>query len=297
MKNLIFSIVLVLCFSSCDNKRFDTKDEMLQRCKKLTGLNELVLNKTTVMDIYEIFDSTNIKEKIGSRINIDKRYVRSYYEICKKSQWKSLMLENYNDSFSDNSVELEFYNDTLVQIFYRYKLKEEKAIKDFTNKYGLGLPVSEKQLESFHIGYNSIFKEGYNYGQFGNYRKYINGNYHMIVNCKQWYILICYIPKFTQLASTIKTTWLSSAESQSHIKHSKGHNSIDSNDEEYWRSVNREEALKNMGLNDAARLERKARLEYLQGGGYTSPNGGSQVHYQGSEEQREHIEEMERRGW
>ena len=37
-------------------------------------------------------------------------------------------------------------------------------------------------------------------------------------------------------------------------------------------------------MKDAAKIERQKRLEYLQGGGYTSPNGGSQVRYQGSKD-------------
>ena len=68
-------------------------------------------------------------------------------------------------------------------------------------------------------------------------------------------------------------------------------------DANYWNSVSRERALKNAGLEDAAKIERKARQDYMQGGGYTSPTGGRQIHYQGSEEQKEHLRKMEELGW
>lgn len=61
-------------------------------------------------------------------------------------------------------------------------------------------------------------------------------------------------------------------------------------DDKYWESVNREQALKDAGLEDAAALERKARRKYMNGGGYTSSDGSKQVHYQGSQEQKSDLE-------
>ena len=72
---------------------------------------------------------------------------------------------------------------------------------------------------------------------------------------------------------------------------------MDAEDNEYWNSVNREKALRDAGMKDAANIEKKARQNYLQGKGYTSPSGGSKVHFQGSKEQQEQLEEMKRRGW
>lgn len=68
-------------------------------------------------------------------------------------------------------------------------------------------------------------------------------------------------------------------------------------DDQYWESINREQALRDAGLDGAANMEQKARRDYLQGGGYTSPNGGKQVHYQGSKEQARDLEIMESYGW
>ena len=61
-------------------------------------------------------------------------------------------------------------------------------------------------------------------------------------------------------------------------------------DDKYWESISREQALKDAGMDGAAAIERKARQEYMQGGGYTAPDGSKQVHYQGSQEQKSDLE-------
>lgn len=61
-------------------------------------------------------------------------------------------------------------------------------------------------------------------------------------------------------------------------------------DDKYWESISREHALEDAGMEGAAAIERKARREYMQGGGYTSPDGSKQVHYQGSQEQKSDLE-------
>lgn len=88
-----------------------------------------------------------------------------------------------------------------------------------------------------------------------------------------------------------------SSSSYSSTNGSRGHNSMDADDKEYWESVNREKALRDRGMDRAADIERKARLEYVQGGGYHSKDGGSQVHFQGSKEQEEQLRQMDEMGW
>lgn len=68
-------------------------------------------------------------------------------------------------------------------------------------------------------------------------------------------------------------------------------------DENYWNSVGREQALKDNGLENAAKIERNSRLDYLKGGGYTSPDGGRQIHFKGSKEQQEQLKKMDELGW
>lgn len=61
-------------------------------------------------------------------------------------------------------------------------------------------------------------------------------------------------------------------------------------DGKYWESISREQALKDAGMDGAATIERNARREYMNGGGYTAPDGSKQVHYKGSQEQKSDLE-------
>lgn len=78
---------------------------------------------------------------------------------------------------------------------------------------------------------------------------------------------------------------------------SKTRSSDRTNDDEYWASVSRQKALEDMGMDDAAKIERNARLKYVQGGGYHSKDGSSQVRFQGSKEQAEQLRMMDEMGW
>lgn len=60
-------------------------------------------------------------------------------------------------------------------------------------------------------------------------------------------------------------------------------------DENITNSREREQELRDAGMEGAANIERKARQEYEQGGGYTSTDGGRQVHYNGSREQQNDL--------
>lgn len=60
-------------------------------------------------------------------------------------------------------------------------------------------------------------------------------------------------------------------------------------DENITNSREREQELRDAGMECAANIERKARQEYEQGGGYTSTDGGRQVHYNGSREQQNDL--------
>lgn len=61
-------------------------------------------------------------------------------------------------------------------------------------------------------------------------------------------------------------------------------------DDKYWESIGREQALKDAGMDGAAAIERNARRNYMKGGGYTAPDGSKQVHYNGSQEQKNDLE-------
>lgn len=61
-------------------------------------------------------------------------------------------------------------------------------------------------------------------------------------------------------------------------------------DDECWESVGREKQLRDAGMDDAADLERKSRLNYMKGDGCTSSDGSRQIHYQGSKEQQRDLD-------
>lgn|SRR5574344_106731 len=71
----------------------------------------------------------------------------------------------------------------------------------------------------------------------------------------------------------------------------------DDSDTAYWNSVRKENALRDAGHEGAANMEENARREYNHGGGYHDKNGNRQVDFQGSREQKEQLDEMDRRGW
>lgn len=293
-----YLLVCIFIISSCNlfGPQFASKESMTQKCQTLIGLDRLIIDKTTIEDIYRIYPEENIIEEMGWRPNIDRRYDRSYDRISDKAEWRAFTIDNFNKNFTHSDVEVDFYRDTLVQISFRYNTDSNKLPDFFINNYGLGIPVTKKYLDSLHVGYSSMFKDDISYRGTEHYRRYQNENTHMVISEEYWDVVIVHLPKFYILKDIIEGKWLDSSNSKSSTT-TRGHNSMDADDEEYWRSVNREQALKDAGLKDAARLEREARLKYLQGGGYTSPDGGSQVHYKGSKEQQEHLEEMARRGW
>lgn len=68
-------------------------------------------------------------------------------------------------------------------------------------------------------------------------------------------------------------------------------------DDKYWESILRQQQLEEAGMDNAAEIEKRARQEYMQGGGYTAPDGSKQVHFQGSKEQAEQLKMMDELGW
>lgn len=65
------------------------------------------------------------------------------------------------------------------------------------------------------------------------------------------------------------------------------------NDDNYWNSVAREKQLRDAGMDGAANAERNDRLNYMKGNGYSSPDGGRQVHYNGSTEQQRDLKAID----
>lgn len=64
--------------------------------------------------------------------------------------------------------------------------------------------------------------------------------------------------------------------------------------EEYNRSLAREMMLRQAGMKDAARIERTQRNKYLRDGGYDSKDGGKQIHYKGSVQQKRDLDAIDK---
>ena len=58
-------------------------------------------------------------------------------------------------------------------------------------------------------------------------------------------------------------------------------------DNNYNNSAKREKLLQNKGIENVADIECNVREEYIEGGGYTSKDGGRKIYYQGSKEQED----------
>lgn len=275
--------------------KFDTFEEMSSKCSHLVGLDSLILNQTTVSDIYSRYDKEQIKEDLGWRLNIDDWCHRDYKKISEEIHWKALTINHYSTDFYGYDVKLDFFNDTLVQISYRYAIDGDRDVypEYFITQYGYGIKANYEYLDSL-----KVLSYTYPYNSHRIKKKYQNGDINMVVDCEYYDVIILHMPKFYEFKMAVDSVYHSRDSYQSHESSIKrGHNSMDKDDDEYWESINRENALKDAGMHEAAEMERKARMNYLKGGGYTSPSGGSQVHYQGSQEQKRDLEEMDRRGW
>ena len=146
-------ICLFLFLEESDKNKFDSEQVMQEQCLHLNGLNNLVINKTTIKDVYKTYNKKNIREEMGYRPNVDNRYDTSYSRISKKVKWKRFIIDNYDHQFVHRHIKLDFYKDTLVQISFRYQSDSKQLPEYFANQYGFGCPVTEDYLSSLTIGY------------------------------------------------------------------------------------------------------------------------------------------------
>lgn len=213
-----------------------------------------------------------------------------------------------------SQLSLEFYEGKLCIIrgFGDLRSKGEKNIaKNIMDNYGLGIsfdtlyseyknfPLSEmKEM----IGHPILDREDH---------YYVNDS--LLLSCildnrSLSYMVVCTLNPYAMAlngkALALKREFQKTLFGGSHSNSSnsdgdnvRGRGTMDKDDKEYWNSVNREKKLRDMGMKEAAELERKARIRYLEGGGYNSKDGGKQVHFQGSKEQEEQLRQMDEMGW
>lgn len=99
----------------------------------------------------------------------------------------------------------------------------------------------------------------------------------------------------TLLFSTTITFLFTSCFGNSSDMHSTSSKYVE--DDKYWESIQRQQLLEKASMDDAAIIVKHARQEYMQGGGYTAPDGTKQIHFQGSKEQAEQLKMMDELGW
>ena len=289
MVTLPFIILLLL------RPNYDTEEEMLAKCSNLVGLNGLVLNKTTISDIYKTYKSEDIRTEYNSNTlysNVKNDYI----------EWKILNIENFSINGYPKDIELHFYRDTLIKIEYYYPNYDERGQerkyfpKILAKTYGYGIIADKKFLDS--ISYNGKWSF---YGE-RQYHRYINGDINMIVGDESWNVDMFHKPKLLDLFAYRRE--IDEKLKQERVDNSNNINSAkkyikrgSENDEVYWNSIRREKMLKDAGMYDAARIEKNARQRYLQGEGYTAPDGSGQIHFQGSKEQEEQLRMMDELGW
>lgn len=195
---ITFTICLSLLLLSCSD--YDTPNGMIEKCKNLKGLNEFILNGTTIEDIYQKFDSDNISSDSWKWTpNMPSENEDTY----NNAEWKSITIKNYNPIFTDAHIRLDFYKDTLTQISYRFESENTKNIKKFIKEYGQGIQVNQSYLDSI------IHPSRRNYGILGYYygiekcRRYQNGNIHLFLDKEFWDIIIFHAPRLKKLFSAI----------------------------------------------------------------------------------------------
>ncbi|RHM86812.1 hypothetical protein DWZ36_17755 [Phocaeicola vulgatus] len=308
MKNILLLAVFALAFVSCDSRKgFDSLEEMKAKSSNIKGVYGFTMgddyDKVALQCKSMGYDVVDTLSEFVELINND-----NYKSDIK--DWRFFIAEKNGIS----QLSLEFYEGKLCIIrgFGDLRSKGEKNIaKNIMDNYGLGIsfdtlyseyknfPLSEtKEM----IGHPILDREDH---------YYVNDS--LLLSCildnrSLSYMVVCTLNPYARILNDkvrvldnelTKKLFGGSSSSGSTTGNSKkrGRGTMDADDKEYWNSVNREKKLRDMGMKDAAELERKARIRYLEGGGYNSKDGGKQVHFQGSKEQEEQLRQMDEMGW
>ena len=197
MKNIL-TICFCILLLSCSNH--DTKNNKVEKCKNLKGLNEFILNETTIEDIYRNFNTDNI---ISGSWKWTPNLPSGDKDTYINAEWEPMTIKNYSPMFTDASIRLDFYKDTLTQISYRFKSENDKDIQKFIKEYGQGMLVDQSYLNS------TTHSSRRNYGILGHYfgiekcRRYQNGNIHLFLDKENWDIIVFHAPRLEKLFSAI----------------------------------------------------------------------------------------------
>jgi len=308
MKKILLLMAVVMAFISCSSrKEFDSLEEMKAKSSNIKGVYGFTMGdnyKDVVSQCKSMgYDIVDTNSKYGGLINND-----NYKSDIK--DWKFFIAEKNGIS----QFSLEFYEGKLCIIrgFGDLRSKGEKNIaKNIMDNHGLGVSFDTlySEYKNFPlpemkemIGHPNLDREDHYYVSDSLLLSCILDNRSLS------YTVVCTLNPYARVLNDkvrvlddelTKRLFGGSSSSGSTNGNSKkrGRGTMDADDKEYWNSVNREKKLRDMGMKDAAELERKARIRYLEGGGYNSKDGGKQVHFQGSKEQEEQLRQMDEMGW
>ena len=297
---MLLAVVAVGAFTSCDKRnKFDTLAEMKSKSSKIEGICDFKIG-----DSYEKVVSQCKSMKYNTIDNVFYGIDDIISDFTYKKEipgWKFLMAEE----FGICKYIFEFYKGKLNLILIK---NDDDLIDDIINDYGLGVSVDSLHRIYKKYSYSLIHDlvdADYDYVVHCYINDYIllgcsiyNGELSDVICVSRTYIDVLSNNVRTQKQKIYKKLYKNSTSSnKSSSSKVRGRGTMDKNDEEYWESVNREEYLRKIGMDDAADLEHKARIRDLGGGGYHSKDGGSQVHFQGSKEQEEQLRQMDEMGW
>lgn len=309
MKKILLLIAVALAFVACNS---DSYSDMSKKCKWMDSIFGFRLGMTKDEVIKSAKDSGYI---IGCDDDIcyDEDFMTwdytNYYKDGETpKEWEMIPVTGVKvgECKLNNSIILNFYNGILSLINMKLTSDSDKVIDFIKCKYGNGVIGSKfsKGFSEFNykdelypMSRSYVLSEDSNL-KYKYRRFYSNGNIFLVVDYGNGADIVFGIDT---LSYKLKECILNNTNKSSYGSYTSskpsGRGTMDKDDKEYWNSVNREKKLRDMGMKEAAELERKARIRYLEGGGYHSKDGGSQVHFQGSKEQEEQLKQMDEMGW
>ena len=195
----ILIIFCALSLFSCSN--YDSPRQMNGTNKSLEDFQGIVLNETTIDEVYKIFNGYKISNSTSytwtpNLPNGDKDDLRIYAE------WETIVIEDYNPEFTHGNIRLDFYKDTLVQLSYRYINNKTLSFKNFKKEYGRGKYVPLAFIDS--ITDSSRKNSGFYCYGIENYRSFQNNNIYTLLDKDCWDITVFHMPRLKNMLSSFE---------------------------------------------------------------------------------------------
>lgn len=308
MKKILLLMAVAMAFVSCNS--YDSYNDMKEKCNNLDGAFGLKIGASK-SEIMEYAESAGYTVKKGVPYPIftynDRIDVFDLQKECKGNiEWFYISNVNVDNIRQKDKIALTFFKGELVfieaNLGYRDVLTEslkgdylnvsDNVFSAIKQKYGKGIDMKKsREVSSKYKEYSNFYTEKSVVRYYEGISSFLITEYYDWSNTNSFYNektmhILCGVCNYDDFIHIKKVD---------RVYNYRRKPSMD--DKEYQNSLNRQHVLEEMGMDDAAELERKARIRYLEGGGYHSKDGGSQVHFQGSKEQEEQLKQMDEMGW